>query len=75
MISVSLFYIHEKGIVHRDIKPQNILVSKFGGISVFKLTDFGISHSDKNGKNFATVANLMSPFYSSIEQIDEEDAH
>ena len=32
-----------KCIVHRDIKPQNILLSKVNGVTILKLADFGLA--------------------------------
>jgi serine/threonine-protein kinase greatwall len=42
-IILALQYLHKHGIVHRDIKPDNMLVSAKGHI---KLTDFGLSKID-----------------------------
>merc|ERR1712087_883881 len=40
-LSTALSYLHSHGVVHRDLKPQNILLSKTNGI---KISDFGMSH-------------------------------
>jgi serine/threonine protein kinase len=44
MVGLSVSYIHQLGTVHRDIKPQNILVDSIGGKKIYILADFGISH-------------------------------
>lgn len=54
---------HKKGIIHRDIKPQNIMISKEGKV---KVTDFGIAHAVTSN---TVSADLMgSVHYSSPEQ-------
>ena len=38
-----LNYLHEHGVIHRDIKPQNILLHKEAGVWITKVADFGLA--------------------------------
>lgn len=36
-------YAHQKGVIHRDLKPTNLLVTEEGGQAAVKVIDFGIA--------------------------------
>lgn len=64
----ALNYAHEKGYVHRDVKPENILFRANGEIV---LTDFGIARPTESLTHMTVTGVLMgTPSYMSPEQID-----
>ena len=67
---LGLQYAHSKGIVHRDIKPGNILISKKAAV---KLADFGIATSDKELDEAVdeTGVTVGTPSYMPPEQFQD----
>ena len=64
-IMKALSHAHDRGIIHRDIKPQNIMVLRDGSV---KVTDFGIARLTSAAQATLTQEALGSVHYISPEQ-------
>ncbi len=64
-VADALGYAHSQGVVHRDVKPGNIIIDEHGGALV---TDFGIAKVGEGTGLTATGAAIGTPEYMSPEQ-------
>jgi CHASE2 domain-containing sensor protein/tRNA A-37 threonylcarbamoyl transferase component Bud32 len=65
----ALDYAHSQGVIHRDVKPANIMLLKDGKV---KVTDFGIAKAVSSSQTKSGIV-LGTPNYMSPEQINGQD--
>lgn len=66
-VCAGLGYAHERGIVHRDVKPDNVMILQDGGAA--KVIDFGIARFGEASEVTRTGQTMGTPAYMSPEQV------
>lgn len=78
-VAQALDFSHRHGVIHRDVKPSNIIVLENGAMTAVKLVDFGIAkevqkeglfQASPSAQQYATAAGAIfgTPYYLSPEQ-------
>ena len=60
-LASALSHIHNRGVMHRDVKPENILLQRKNDLSSIKLMDFGLSRAAKQSQSFLGTAGYVAP--------------
>ncbi len=72
-ICSGLAYAHKNGVVHRDVKPGNVLVREQGSVPLCKLGDFGLARMTELSSDTPVSKGTGSPLYMSPEQFFGDD--
>ncbi len=65
---------HQKGVIHRDLKPNNILVTEQGGSAVPKIIDFGIAKATGQRLSDVTVVTSLGQAVGTLAYMSPEQA-
>jgi WD40 repeat protein len=65
---------HQKGVIHRDIKPTNVLVATQDGVSIPKVIDFGIAKATQGKLTDLTVFTAFEQFIGTPAYMSPEQA-
>lgn len=68
----ALAHAHREGVVHRDVKPENVFLAKSGAETITKLLDFGIARVMEAPSTLTGSRYIGTPYYSAPEQVRGE---
>ncbi|HVC98974.1 MAG TPA: serine/threonine-protein kinase, partial [Pirellulales bacterium] len=65
---------HQKGVIHRDLKPTNVLVAAYDGVPVPKIIDFGVAKALGERLTERTLATSFGGIVGTLEYMSPEQA-
>jgi serine/threonine protein kinase len=65
---------HQKGIIHRDVKPSNLLVAPYDGVPVVKVIDFGVAKATGQQLTEKTLYTGFGAVVGTLEYMSPEQA-
>ena len=67
-IAMAMAFLHESGVLHRDLKPNNVMLTEGG--ETIKVCDFGLAlEAADSGGGFDSTAEAGTPYYTAPEMI------
>lgn len=77
-VCLAIQHAHQKGIIHRDVKPSNVLVAMHDGVPTPKIIDFGIAKATQGRLAEHTLVTSLdqligTPAYMSPEQVEARE--
>ncbi len=74
-VASGLDKIHEEGVIHRDLKLENLFVTKRDdGSALIKIVDFGVAKMIDYAKSLSTTRSLGTPLFMAPEQLTGDGA-
>jgi WD40 repeat protein/serine/threonine protein kinase len=70
----ALQHAHQKGIIHRDVKPSNVLVAPYDGAPVVKVIDFGVAKATGGRLTERTMYTAFGAVVGTLEYMSPEQA-